>query len=506
IGARGRTGARNAAVLLHRGQVVATHNKFQLPTHGVFDEDRTFVPGDHISVVALGGDQTDSDASHRDPKLGMLVCADMWYENGPLAAYAHQEIDLLICPNASPFELGKDELRLAACRRAALHTGAVIAYVNLIGGQDELVFDGSSMVVHPDGRVLAHAPSYEEHLLVVNLDLPERTIEPSAAAVAPPAALRGRGAFGVTRARLTLRARPADAQPAPANTARLIRTEISREQHAWQAITLGLGDYVRKNGFDSVVLGVSGGIDSAVCAALACDALGASQVHGVALPSAFSSQRSYDDAADLAARTGLHYRLLPIHALMKTFGDELSLEGLAAQNLQARIRAVLLMGISNSEGQLLLSTGNKSECSVGYSTLYGDAAGAFAPLKDAYKTMVWQLARWRNAYAVQLGQTPPIPQSSITKPPSAELSLDQLDSDALPPYELLDAILRLYIEADQGRDEIVAAGYDPELVDRILAMVNAAEHKRRQAPPGPKLSTKAFGRDRQLPITNRFAG
>lgn len=502
VGARSLVGARNMAVMLHRGQVVAKQNKHHLPTHGVFDEDRHFVPGNQVSIVTLASD-------NGLIKLGMLVCEDLWHDSGPLAAYADKDVDMLVCINASPYEYGKDADRVALCRQAAQRTGAIVAYVNLVGGQDELVFDGSSIVVHPDGRVLAHAPSYEDHLLVVDLDLPAKHLKPHTADTALPTELSElpeQPTITIEHAQTMLRPRPVNVKPAPAGSAQLIRKERGQEQQTWQALSLGLRDYVRKNGFSRVVLGVSGGIDSAVCATLACDALGGSQVHGVALPSAFSSQHSYEDAADLAARTGLHYRVIPINALMKTFGDELPLQGLAAQNVQARLRAVLLMGISNSEGQLLLSTGNKSELAVGYSTLYGDAAGAFAPLKDVYKTMVWKLARWRNSYAEQRGEQPPIPENSIVKPPSAELSLDQLDSDALPPYDVLDAILRLYVDSDAGREEIVAAGYDSELVDSVLRLIKTAEHKRRQAPPGPKVSTKAFGRDRRLPIANRFVG
>ncbi len=509
MGERRSVGARNCAKLLHRGQVVATHNKHHLPTYGVFDENRHFVPGNQLSVVAIRpeGDGKNSN-KNRSINLSMLVCEDLWYDSGPLARCADEDIDVVVCLNASPYEHHKNRRRLAVCRHATRRTGAIVVYVNLVGGQDELVFDGSSMVVHPDGRILAHAPSFTPHLTVLDLELPTHRIEPNTADAAARQELGG-PVITVTRSAITLRPIPAGIATAPVGSVQPACNESSREelgedQQLWQALALGLRDYVHKNGFSRVVLGVSGGIDSAVGAALACDALGSANVYGVALPSAFSSQHSFDDATDLAARTGLNLRVLPINTLVKTFSDELPLEGLAAQNLQARIRAVLLMGISNSEGQLLLSTGNKSEYAVGYSTLYGDAAGAFAPLKDVYKTVVWKLARWRNAYAQQCGEQPPIPENSIAKPPSAELSLDQLDTDALPSYDVLDAILQLYVDRDWGREEIVAAGYSPDVVHRVLGMVNASEHKRRQAAPGPKVTVKAFGRDRQLPITHRF--
>jgi len=513
MGHRGPVGARNSAVLLHRGQIVATQYKHHLPTHGVFDEDRHFVPGNQLGVVTMDfenmhTERADGQGSGKNCpiNLSMLVCADVWYDNGPLARCADEEVDVLICINASPYEHHKDRSRLAVCHRAALRTGAVVAYVNLVGGQDELVFDGSSLVVHPDGRILTHAPPFTPHLTVLDLELPAHGIAPNTADVVLPQELPEQPAISVVRSVTTLRAIPTAPATPPVVSLQLTRKELGEEQQMWQALTVSLRDYVRKNGFSTAVLGVSGGIDSAVCAALACDALGSANVHGVALPSAYSSQHSFDDATDLAVRTGLNLRVLPINNLVKTFSDELPLEGLAAQNLQARIRAVLLMGISNSEGQLLLSTGNKSECAVGYSTLYGDAAGAFAPLKDVYKTMVWRLAQWRNAYARQRGEQPPIPENSIAKPPSAELGLDQLDTDALPPYDVLDAILQLYVDLDWGREEIVAAGYSPDVVDKVLGMVNASEHKRRQAPPGPKVTLKAFGRDRRVPITHRFMG
>jgi NAD+ synthase (glutamine-hydrolysing) len=301
------------------------------------------------------------------------------------------------------------------------------------------------------------------------------------------------------------RLRLSDALPAPAAAAEPVVAErVTDEAEVWHALVLGLRDYVRKNGFRSVVLGLSGGIDSSVVAAIACDAIGASNVVGVSLPSSYSSEHSRDDAADLAKRTGLDYRVEPIQPMVDTFLANMSLSGVTVENLQARVRGVILMALSNEEGHLVLTTGNKSELAVGYSTLYGDSVGGFNPLKDVLKTLVWKLANWRNADAARRGATPPIPENSITKPPSAELRPGQQDSDSLPDYVLLDAILAGYIDGDQGRDDLIEAGHDAALVDRILRMVDLAEYKRRQSAPGPKITMKAFGRDRRLPITNRF--
>jgi NAD+ synthase (glutamine-hydrolysing) len=377
----------------------------------------------------------------------------------------------------------------------------------MVGAQDELVFDGDSMIVTPDGDLLARAPQFAEHLLVHDLELP---------AARPDAAQGDLGEMAVARVgdlgllapksggeqTKISRADEPLAAGAPAHGG--IAERVTDEAEVWQALVLGLRDYVRKNRFRSVVLGVSGGIDSTVVAAIAVDALGPSNVVGVSMPSAHSSEHSRDDAADLAKRTGLDYRIEPIQPLVDTFLAHLSLSGLAVENLQARVRGVVLMALSNQEGHLVLTTGNKSELAVGYSTLYGDSVGGFNPIKDVPKTLVWRLAQWRNTDAVRRGEQAPIPESSITKEPSAELRPGQLDSDSLPPYETLDAILAGYVDGDQGREELVAAGHDPETVDRVLRMVDLAEYKRRQSAPGTKISIKAFGRDRRLPITNRF--
>jgi len=365
-----------------------------------------------------------------------------------------------------------------------------VAYLNMIGGQDELVFDGDSMVVAADGTLLARAPQFTEQLLVLDLDLPE----------ADPQAPQGDlGPLSV--ARTAVANSPAYDADRVAGT---VAERVTDEAEVWQALVLGLRDYVRKNGFRSVILGLSGGIDSAVVAAIAVDALGPERVYCVSMPSGYSSEHSRDDAADLAKRTGLNYLTEPIQPMVDAFLANMALSGLAVENLQARVRGVILMAHSNQDGHLVLTTGNKSELAVGYSTLYGDSVGGFNPIKDVPKTMVWKLARWRNEDAAKRDAVPPIPENSIVKPPSAELRPGQVDTDSLPDYEILDAVLADYVDGDVGRDGLLAAGHDPAVVDRVLRMVDLAEYKRRQSAPGPKISIKAFGRDRRLPITNRF--
>jgi NAD+ synthase (glutamine-hydrolysing) len=481
--ARG-AGPRNALALLHRGQVAARYFKHHLPNYGVFDEDRYFVPGDTLTVARLGSAGSAVD-------VAFTICEDLWQAGGPFAVAGTARVGLVVNVNGSPYELHKDDLRLPLVARRAVEAGAPVAYVNLVGGQDELVFDGDSMIVSAEGELLARAPQFTEHLLVHDLTLPP----------ADPGAPAGDlGQMRVERVAVASTLSPPPEPTALGGSA----PRLSDEAEVWQALVLGLRDYVRKNRFPSVVLGLSGGIDSAVVAAVAVDALGPASVVGVSMPSRHSSPHSRDDAAELAKRTGLDYRVEPIQPMVDAFLANLSLSGTAVENLQARVRGVILMALSNQEGHLVLTTGNKSELAVGYSTLYGDSVGGFNPLKDVPKTMVWRLARWRNAEAVARGQTPPIPDEAITKPPSAELRPGQLDTDTLPPYEELDALLAGYVDGDLSRDGLIAAGHDPTLVDRVLGMVDRAEYKRRQSAPGPKISIKAFGRDRRLPITNRF--
>jgi NAD+ synthase (glutamine-hydrolysing) len=475
---RDERGVRNAAAVLHGGRVVTRYFKHHLPNYGVFDEFRYFTPGSTLPIVTVHG-----------LDVGVVICEDIWQDGGPIAALGEAGCDLVLCINGSPYERDKDDVRGALVTRRAAEARAPMAYVNLVGGQDELVFDGDSMVMTQHGELTARAPQFVEHLLVTDLDLPARQH-----------AGRATGGFEVERVPLLPEPLPAF-QPQPASPP---REPLPDEAEVWAALVTGLRDYVHKNGFSSVVLGLSGGIDSAVVAALAADALGPSAVHAVSLPSAYSSQHSRDDAAELAERTGIHLETQPIEGMVRAFVDQLDLHGLAEENVQARCRGVTLMALSNQYGHLVLATGNKSELAVGYSTIYGDAVGGFAPIKDVPKMLVWQLARWRNAEADKRGETPPIPVTSIEKPPSAELRPGQLDTDSLPPYELLDDVLDDYVEGDRGYADLVAAGFPAELIDRIVRMVDRAEYKRRQYPPGTKITLKAFGRDRRLPITNAW--
>ncbi|MCA0143704.1 NAD+ synthase [Blastococcus sp. LR1] len=476
-----RRGApRNAAALLHGGDVVVRYYKRHLPNYGVFDEARYFVPGTELPVVRLHG-----------VDVALTVCEDLWVEGGPCGVAGEAGVDLVVSPNASPYERAKDDLRLPLVQRRAAEARAAILYCNQVGGQDELVFDGDSMAVSPTGELLARAPQFVEHLLTVDLAL-----DPSSV----PERREGRvGPMTVTRHVLSEEAVPAfEARPAT------IAEPLSDCEEVWRALVLGLKDFIDKNGMPSVVLGMSGGIDSALVAALAVDALGADRVVGVGLPSKWSSEHSLADAEDSAKRLGMHYSVVPIAPMVDAYESSVELSGVAAENLQARVRGTLLMGLSNQHGHLLLATSNKSEVAVGYSTLYGDAAGGFAPIKDVPKTLVWELARWRNAHARDRGETEPIPVNSIEKPPSAELAPGQQDSDSLPSYDELDAVIADYVDRDLGMAQLLERGHDAEVVARVLRLVDAAEFKRRQSAPGTKISLKAFGRDRRLPITNRW--
>ena len=493
------SGRRDASAMLLGGEIVASYFKHHLPNYGVFDEERYFEPGSSLTVVRFAGID-----------IALTVCEDVWQAGGPFAAARRAGVGLVLNINASPYELNKEDVRLPLVKRRAAEAGATVAYVNMIGGQDELVFDGGSIVVTAGGELLARAGQFTEELLIHDLELPAADPTPNAPGQAPPLTTRsGESLRGEEEVDDEMSIQRVDvAQPPRAVTGAPavggIAEPLGDEAEIWSALTMGLRDYVNKNGFRSVVIAVSGGIDSAVVAAIAVDAIGPARVVGVSMPSGYSSQHSRDDAADLAKRTGFDYRSEPIQPMVDAFLANLSLSGLAVENLQARVRGVILMALSNQEGHLVLTTGNKSELAVGYSTLYGDSVGGFNPLKDVPKTMVWKLARWRNADAARRGGEPPIPENSIVKPPSAELRPGQLDTDSLPDYDLLDAILNGYIDNDQGRDELIADGHDAALVDRILRMVDLAEYKRRQSAPGTKISIKAFGRDRRLPITNRF--
>src|ERR1700742_698045 len=466
----------DAAALLYGGQVVITTAKHHLPNYGVFDEYRYFVPGDSLPVFRMvtEGGQVD---------VAIAICEDLWQDGGPVAVARTAQASLLVVPNASPYERGKDDRREELCARCAGISGAALAYANLIGGQDELVFDGGSILVDADGNLLARGPQFEEALIVTDLELP-----------AAPDGLRHDGervdagdGSTITIQQVEL-APPADVPGgvAPAGERPVIEHDplwpsLPDAEEVYNALVLGVRDYVGKNGFRTVILGLSGGIDSALTATIAADALGPDRVYTGLMPSRYSSGHSITDAEDLGAR-----------------------QGLPAENLQARVRGVILMGLSNAAGHLVLTTGNKSELAAGYSTLYGDSAGGYGPIKDVFKTLVWELARWRNAQAEARGERPPIPENSITKPPSAELAPGQQDTDSLPDYETLDALLDDYVEQDLGSGELIAKGHDPDLVQRVIRLVDTAEYKRRQYPPGPKITNKNFGRDRRLPITNSW--
>jgi NAD+ synthase (glutamine-hydrolysing) len=453
-------GLHNAAGLLRGGGVEARYHKHKLPNYGVFDEQRYFVPGEAGCVVRLA-----------DSSLGISVCEDAWKPGPPFDEYAGR-VQVIPNINGSPYHCRKTHERLEVCAARAGETGAWIVYVNCVGGQDELVFDGGSMVVSPRGELVWHAAAFEEDMLVV--DLPGEGGEVAAGKPPLPDPTR---------------------EPWPEGA-----------EEVYRAVVLGLGDYVRKNGFQEVVVGLSGGIDSSMTVTLAADALGPESVRALAMPSKYSSPESVEDARDVARRLGIRIDDVPITGVFDAYLEALAdafagtEEGVAEENIQARIRGNYLMALSNKFGSLVLATGNKSEMAVGYSTLYGDLAGGFAPLLDVPKTLVYELARWRNKQT----DPPPIPDRVMEKAPTAELRPEQLDTDSLPPYEVLDPILEDYVEEDRSPEEIIEAGADPDLVRKVVDMVDRAEYKRRQAPPGVKITPKAFGRDRRIPITNRY--
>ena len=452
---RSELGLHNAAALIRDGGIQERYHKIQLPNFGVFDEKRYFVPGDAPCSVRLATSE-----------LGLSVCEDAWHGGAPFDEYARTRPQAIVNINGSPYHHGKGAERLEICRDRARQTGAWIVYVNAIGGQDELVFDGGSMVVSPSGEVVARAAMFKEDLVVVEI---------------------GEGG-------------------ASSDTDRQADWPTGPEE-VYRALVLGLGDYVRKNGFREVVIGMSGGIDSAIVATLAADALGSGAVRVLSMPSPYSSPESVEDAVDCAGRLGVRIDVVPItnvfDAYRRTLAEQFggTEEGVAEENLQARVRGNLLMALSNKFGSLVLATGNKSEYAVGYATLYGDMAGGFAPIKDVPKTLVYEIAAWRNAHG---SGEPLIPERIMTKPPTAELRPNQLDTDSLPGYDVLDPIVEAYVEEDADADAIVARGFDRTTVERVARMIDRAEYKRRQAAPGVKITPKAFGRDRRLPITNRY--
>ena len=459
-------GPKNAVAVIHQGQIKARYFKQHLPNYGVFDEFRNFKPGDKNLVVRIQG-----------VDVAVAICEDIWHSVDAITA---RKPGLLVVPNGSPFERNKDGVRLVLVQKRAQEIGAPIAYVNMTGGQDDLVFDGDTIVVGADGGVLARTAQFVDQVVIVDIECSESTSTPD------------------------LEISWNNNKPAEAHGGQ-VAVRLSDEEEMWQALVIGLRDYVSKNGFRSVVLGLSGGIDSALVAAIAVDAIGAKAVNGVAMPSKYSSDHSIEDAQLLADNTGIHFRITPIAPMVDAYLENLTLKGLAEENLQARVRGTTLMGISNQEGHLVLATGNKSELAVGYSTLYGDAVGGFAPIKDIYKTDVWALANWRNQKAIKDGAVAPIPERSITKEPSAELRPGQKDSDSLPDYKVLDKLLMAYVDQDHGYEQLLSDGFDPQLVRRVLSLVDKAEYKRRQYPPGTKVSSRAFGKDRRLPMTSKWS-
>ena len=445
--------AQNAAVIIRDGKVWAGYAKHHLPNYSVFDEYRIFIPGDQLISFELG-----------ELKFSILICEDIWQEGGPVAKLREEKSDVALVLNGSPFEIDKDDRRVELVKNLAEKQNVAVAYVNLVGGQDDLVFDGDSLMVDANQKLIGRGKQFEEDLLLFDIESKTSVVAAS----------------------------------------ELATHKLDDNWQIWNALVLGLRDYVNKNNFKSVILGLSGGIDSAVCAALAVDALGSHRVFGVSMPSKHSSDHSKSDAFDLAKRLGINIRTEAIKSAVKDLEKQLKLKDIAAENLQARVRGTILMSLSNQEGHLVLTTGNKSELAVGYSTIYGDSVGGFAPLKDVAKTLVWQLAKWRNEFATQQGQGQPIPENSISKPPSAELRPGQVDQDSLPDYSILDEILDAYIEQKLGREQIKAMGFDAAIVDKIVGLVDRAEWKRRQGAIGPKITGMAFGRDRRLPITNRY--
>ncbi len=483
----------NAAAVLYRGEVVHLYHKQFLPTYGVFDEDRYFRPGWEAPVLRLG-----------EVALGVNICEDIWYAVGPTNAQALAGAELIVNINASPFADQKPAFRKKMLATRAADNHAIVAYVNMVGGQDELVFDGSSLVFDPGGELVCQGHAFEEDLLLVDLDVAgvfrERLHDPR----------RRKGHLRREADRPaniieidSQRRHVADRRPLPAREP--VR-DLDAVEEIYRALVLGTRDYVCKTGFRQVVLGLSGGIDSSLVAAIAVDALGAQNVLGVSMPSRYSSQGSKDDAALLAEALGIELVTVPIEEPFAAMLEVLEpvfrgrQPDVTEENLQARIRGQIWMAISNKFGRLVLSTGNKSEMATGYATLYGDMAGGFAVIKDVLKTRVYELSRYRNS----LGPKPAIPLAVLTKPPSAELRPDQTDQDSLPPYDVLDGILVAYVEEDRSLDEIVRLGYPIDLVRRVVGLVDRNEYKRRQAPPGVKVSARAFGRDRRLPIINRY--
>jgi len=482
----------NAAAILENGRLVSVYRKHFLPTYSVFDEDRTFRAGEENAIFSRG-----------DVLFGVSICEDIWYPGGPPQEQARAGAHLLINLSASPYRAGKGSRRERMLATRAVDNVSVVAFCNLVGGQDELVFEGRSVVIDADGEVIARGAQFQEDLVIADVDVRHvfrRRLHDPRRRKLPVAE--------VSRVDLAIRGGPGSTDDAQGRQGPGGRVEepLPRLEEIYEALRLGLVDYVRKNDFERVVLGLSGGVDSSLTACIAADALGPENVTGVAMPSRYSADFSETDAARLAENLGIDFLVLPIERVFQAYLDTLTdvlageEEGVTEENLQARTRGNLLMALSNTFGWMVVTTGNKSEMSVGYATLYGDMAGGFAVIKDVPKTLVYGLSRWRNAQ----DEGPVIPKRVLERPPSAELRPDQKDSDSLPPYELLDPILEAYVEQDMGAESIVAMGYDESLVREIIRMVDENEYKRRQAPPGVRITARAFGKDRRLPITNAF--
>jgi NAD+ synthase (glutamine-hydrolysing) len=476
----------NAAAILAAGKCLGVYQKNLLPNYAVFDEERYFQPGVEVGpLVEVDG-----------IKVGVSICEDVWSSSGPVQAQADGGAQLLVNLNASPYHFNKDLERESMLATRAADAGAPLVYCNLVGGQDELVFDGASLVFDGEGQMIARAKAFADDLLVVDVPVDEvylrQQIEPRGRDVAQQLPVVIAANSVAPTERLAPRVEPA----------------LGDSAELYQALVLGTRDYVTKNGFTEVVIGMSGGIDSTLVTTIAVDALGADRVHGISMPSRYSSDGSVSDAEKLAMNLGIDFRIIPIEPAHAAIVEMLrpSFEGLEAdvteENIQSRVRGVTWMALSNKFGWMVLTCSNKSEAAVGYATLYGDTAGGFAVIKDVPKLVVYELCRYRNS----VGDGEVIPVEVLTKPPSAELRPDQRDDQSLPAYEVLDPIIEAYVDDDMTRGEIIAAGHDPETVHRIARLIDLAEYKRRQSPPGPRISSKAFGKDRRIPITNRFRG
>ncbi|HET9999777.1 MAG TPA: NAD+ synthase [Ktedonobacteraceae bacterium] len=483
----------NAAAIVHEGKWYGTYHKHYLPNYGVFDENRYFQAGRKAPLFLING-----------VHVGVNICEDVWYPTGPMTMQAQAGAEVILNINGSPYNAGKELFRQQMLATRAADNGVIVVYLNMVGGQDELVFDGGSMVFDEQGAMIARAHEFAEDMLIVDLD----TASVFRTRLHDPRRRQERlQVHDDYVPEIVISEAPDNAAQTSRQPGR-IEPKMERLQEIYAALVLCTGDYVRKSGFKKVVIGLSGGIDSSLTAAIAVDALGAENVLGVSMPSGYSSEGSRSDARELADNLGVHMLTIPIEetfrASLKMLAPALGEGdlGLTAENLQARIRGNTLMAISNKLGYIVLTTGNKSELATGYCTLYGDMAGGFAVLKDVMKTLVYELSRYRNS----LSDHPVIPPAVIEKPPSAELRPGQKDTDSLPPYDILDPILRAYAEEDRSLDEIVAMGFKRKTVERVMHLVDSSEYKRRQAPPGVKITTRAFGRDRRLPITNHYRG